>query len=341
MDKINFFKSLQKYNEGKATKEEQEFLESYYNLFENEENILNSFSVEEKEEYKNKIRNLISDKISGDYSPQHKIKFIGGRFSRLAAAAILLFILFSSALYIIINNRQHPKLEMVAELPKKNRVVFLPDGSKVILNAVSKLNYPSSFDDMDRREVTLEGEAYFDIRHDANKPFIVHSGKVETIVLGTAFNIQAIDGQESITVTVTRGKVKVIDQEKKQVLGVITPNQQIIYYLKDVNSVLNSVDSEKYLNWMNADLFCDNLTIAEVIELLEERYKVKIAIDDQSIQSQRFTTTFSKKERLENILKTICLFNNLDYTYDSIKSSFILTNKKQISSPPNSVDDKN
>ena len=336
MDKKILLKILHKYQQGKATKEEQDYLESYYNLFDSQEDALSSLSENERQEYKEEIRESIFSKITSDSTPVYKVKFIERKFARLAAATILLMIIGAATFYLINGSQAFNKVETIAEINKENRVIFLPDGSKVILSAGSKLNYPSSFDGLDKREVTLLGEGYFDVRHDVSKTFVVHSGKLETVVLGTAFNIKAITGQDNITVTVRRGKVKVIIPEQNEILGIITPNQQIVYNLKKVKSVQNSVTDDNYLTWMNADLLCDNLTLTEAVELLKDQYKVKIEIKDQSILSQRFTTTFSKKEKVENIIESICLFNDLKFKYDSTKSTFIITNKNDLSHPQKS-----
>ena len=335
MDKKSFIKILHKYQQGKATKEEQDFLESYYNLYGSEENELEHLSEMEREEYRLEIMDSVLRNLSTDQVHRSKVRFIDSKFVRLAAATVIFMIISASALYFINKTQAFHKIETVAEMPKENRVIYLPDGSKVILSADSKLDYPSTFDGLEKREVTLTGEGYFDISHDASKPFIVHSGKIETVVLGTAFNIKAIEGQENITVTVRRGKVKVIDVEENEILGIITPNQQIVYNGRKIKSIMNSVDTENYLTWMNADLFCDNLTLSSVVELLEDRYKVKIEMDGESIQSRRFTTTFSKRDKIENILETICLFNDLEYEYDPNRSGFIITNKEMNSSPQN------
>lgn len=327
MDKNNFLKIFHKYQEGKATQEEIDFLENYYDLFDSHTDLLDSLSDIERQEIKMDIRTSVLEKIKTQELTAPRVRYVKSKFLRLAAASLLFMIMGATVLYFLQKPEAHTEVKMVAETIKENIVIYLPDGSQVILSAGSKLDYPASFDGLKMREVTLTGEAYFDIIHDASKPFKVHSGKLETIVLGTAFNIKAIDGQDNITVTVRRGKVKVMDEEKKLELAVITPNQQIVYNVQKVNSVLNSVDTEKYLTWMQEDLFCDNLTLFSAMELLEDRYNVKIEMADSSIGSNRFTTTFSKKEKIEDILETICLFNDLNYTYDSQKNSFIITKK--------------
>src|SRR5665647_2877096 len=175
---------------------------------------------------------------------------------------------------------------------------------------------------MEKREVFLYGQAFFDIKHNASRPFIVHTGKEETIVLGTAFNIKAFPGEKDITVTVKRGKVKVSDQNK--ILGIITPSQQITYNKEKVSSTLKIVNTDSYLDWKDQDLFIDNLTLSEAAKLLEERYKVKIIISDSSIREQRFTATITKGESFEREIKSICVFNGINYTYNKEKSMVII-----------------
>jgi transmembrane sensor len=327
MDKHYFIKLLHKYQQEDLTDEEQQFLISYYDLFQNEPDIMEVLSAEQKEEFKNSIENAIWDHVLKDRQVNTKTRFINSRYIKMTAAAVIFLIFFASLFYLFDGTSKNQEPATIAAMQNENRVIFLPDGSKVILSAGSKLNYPSSFDGLKSREVFLTGQAYFDIKHNTSMPFIVHTGKLKTVVLGTAFNIKAIVGEENITVTVTRGKVKVVDQDKNETLGIITLNQQITYSKKKTNSVMKAVNSESVLGWKKQDLLCDNLTIAEAAELLEEQYKVKIIINDQSIRSQRFTTTFSKNEGFEHVLKSICVFNGLVYEYDKKDSTVMISNK--------------
>ena len=325
MDKNYFIKLLHKYLDGNLTNEEQRFLISYYNLFHNEPDVMEVLNIEEKEELKNDIKSAIWNHISEEEQAVSKIKFINKRFVKLAAAAVV-FIMFLASVFILFNRpSENPQPEPLAVHKKENRVIFLPDGSTVILSAGSKLNYPSSFDGLEKREVFLDGQAFFDIKHNASRPFIVYTGKLKTEVLGTAFDIKAIPGEADITVTVTRGKVKIMDQDK--VLGVITPNQQITYSKEKVSAVTKTINIDSLLNWKEQDLRCDNLTVAEAAELLEGRYHVKIIISDQSITSQRFTTIFSKSDSFEQVLKSICVFNGLSYEYNKQNSVVTISHK--------------
>ena len=341
MDKQYFINLLQKYQQGRLTKEEHQFLESYYELFQNEPDILNTLNNEEKKEFENEIKGNIWNNISKEEQPSAKIRIINKRIIKAAAAAIFIGIISSLFFFYNLSLKKQgiaslavqqfngkSKKQANATLvihQKENRVIFLPDGSTVILSSGSKLNYPSSFDGMKKREVFLEGQAFFDIKHNPSRPFIVHTGKVETTVLGTAFNIKAIPGEKDITVTVKRGKVKVSDEHK--VLGIITPKQQITYNKEKVSSTLKMIDNESYLDWKDQDLFIDNLTLSEAAKILEDQYKVKIIISDSSIREQRFTATFPKGGSFEQALKSICVFNGLNYTYNKEKYMVIINNK--------------
>ena len=323
MNKYYFIKLLNKYFKGQSTKEEQLFVEKYYNLFHNEPDVLDTLSSDEKEILKNNLKDKIWSNIS-KVQPSKKLRSINSRYIRLAAAAVFATVLISSS-YFLINKsstKKHPlatRKNAIIE-HKENRVLLLPDGSTVILSQGSKLNYPSTFDGRETREVYLEGQGFFDIRHNKSRPFIVHTANLQTIVLGTAFNIKALPGEDNITVTVKRGRVSVTDQNKT--LGIITPNQQITYAKSKVKSLMQAVKNESYLSWKQEDLSIDNLTISEAAKLMEDRFDVKIIVSNPEIESLRFTTTFSKNGTLEQALNSICLFNGLSYTYD--KEKFIV-----------------
>lgn len=320
---------LNKYGKGNSTKEEGQFLLSYYELFDSEPDGLALLSMEKREELKNHINNNIWENISFHEEEQQGNAIRSKRKSwirGITAAAAAVFIIISTGMYFL--NQSPSKARSLitrSDQIKEHRLIHLPDGSTVIIGAGSKLNYPSSFDGLSKREVYLEGQAYFDVKHNSVKPFIIHTGKIQTTVLGTAFNIKAWPDETEITVTVIRGKVKVQDENKT--LGIITPNQQISYNKKKADVVRKVVNADEYLAWKEQDLFLDNVTVAEALELLEDRYNVSISISDEQIQTNRFTTTFQKGASLEHVLKSICEFNGTDYEYDKQKASVIINTK--------------
>lgn len=354
MDKHYFLELLHKYLKDEATNEEHQFLLSYYNLFQSEPDVLALLSQEKKEELKSQMHTSIWQNISRGVQPDEtsmshrsktdmnrareaslplknklsneNVKPIKRWLVRMIAAAILLAICTIGIFFLRNESAKNQTVAAHINQQKINRLVRLPDGSTVIISAGSKLNYPSSFDGLARREVYLEGQAFFDIKHNTSKPFIVHTGQLETTVLGTAFNIKAFPGDIDITVTVSRGKVKVSDQNKT--LGIILPNQQITCNQQKANSTLKTVDTDTYLDWKAQDLLFDDVTVAEAAELLEERFDVNITFSDQLIKSNRFTTTFLKGESLEQVLTSICEFNGVVYQYDKERAIISISHSK-------------
>jgi ferric-dicitrate binding protein FerR (iron transport regulator) len=203
----------------------------------------------------------------------------------------------------------------------EHQFLKLPDGSTVVLNAGSHLEYPASFDGMQHREVLLRGEGYFDIQHDASKPFIVRTGNLTTTVLGTAFNIKAYDYEKNITVTVTRGKVQVSDEGRN--LGVITPNQEITFDKSARQSQQRSVDSNEAIAWKSHDIFFDDITLQEAATELEARFHVSIRFENENTGHCRFTATFLNGEDLDQILQIICEFNRANYVRDAAGNMLI------------------
>lgn len=314
MDKQYFLKLLHKYFGDDLTKEERDFLETYYNLFQNEPDILDSLDTDKKSQFKNEIRGQVWGKIISSESLERSRRFRQNRNIWIAAAAVIGLILVVRIFFTYDHSPVKKIPENVAVKYQENRIIFLADGSKVVLSDGSRLSYPSSFDGKKKREVYLQGQAFFDIQHNAQKPFIVHTGNLQTIVLGTAFNIKAMANDKEVTVSVVRGKVKVTNRDR--VLGVITPNQEIKYDKQKDNSEIKPIHDDHYLDWKSSDLLLDNVTFAEAVKVLKEKYKVTIAIRDPSASSQRFTVTFPENGSLDQALKSICEFNGYTYQYD-------------------------
>lgn len=192
----------------------------------------------------------------------------------------------------------------------EHRKIKLPDGSTVILNNGSTLEFPEQFSGVSR-EVVLKGEGFFDIKHDAEKLFIVHTGKISTTVLGTAFNIKAYDKENDVVVTVTRGKVMVKNAQKT--LGIIVPNQQIVFNKVHMKSSLVPVTAKETVEWQEKDLFFDDVTMEEAVLQLAKRFNVTIRFASEASKSCRFTATFLKGESLDEILQVITSFNHIAY----------------------------
>ncbi len=328
MNRSYILELYHKYLSGRASKEEIDLLLRHYELFDSEPDGLELLSNLEKVVIRDEIEAEISQRISaseksGVLLNNKRTLWITGL---TVAASILIFFALSFFQDTIKQTAAEPVVSKLTR-EKENRLIRLPDGSTVIISPGSKLNYPSSFDGLSKREVYLDGQAYFDIKHNSLKPFVIYTGKLKTTVLGTAFNINAWADSDDITVTVARGKVKVEDINNNT-LGVLTPNRQIKYDKVNTKSIEKAVQSTEYLKWKEEeDLLLSDVSVAEAAELLEDRYKVKIAISDNQIKSKRFTTIVRKGEELDRILHSISEFNNASYNYDKDKNSVVIDAK--------------
>lgn len=332
MQKEEFEKLFDRYLQGELSNQElEQFMqivkadqydafiknEIYTSLKENEvtdfmdekqgEIILNNILSQSKN--KSKLINLSSQR--GKRKKTLRILF--------AAASILLFAVIGSTFLFKANPVVPQQIEQQA-VPEESaliafsgkQLIHLPDGSTVLLNDNSSLEYnKNSFDDK-TREVTLTGEAYFDIHHNEKKAFIVHTGKVQTKVLGTAFNINARNSSANIEVTVTRGKVQVGDTQK--VYGVITPNQQIKVDKNTLSFEQNNVSAAVVTEWKSNYLILDDINMEEAAGLIAQKYKVKILLNE-NIKNCRITASFLNDEDLDHILKVVCSVIEVNYHY--------------------------
>ncbi|PXY42381.1 hypothetical protein DMB65_03895 [Flavobacterium cheongpyeongense] len=198
------------------------------------------------------------------------------------------------------------------------QLIHLPDGSTVLLNDKSSLKYDQSSFNNKTREVTLTGEAFFDIKRNETKPFIVHTGKVQTKVLGTAFNINARNSSKNIEVTVTRGKVQVGDTEK--IYGVITPNQQIKVNKSTLDFEQNNVSAAVVTEWKSNYLILDDINMEEAVALISQKYKVQIVLANEKIKNCRITASFLNEEDLNHVLKVISSVTETEYRYNKTGS---------------------
>lgn len=235
----------------------------------------------------------------------------------VAAAALLIITLTIWGLVSMTTNPGSPiaktEKKVLEPAPQTNgkRYIRLQDGSTALLNEGSKLDYPPDFAN-DKREVSLTGEAYFDIRPDAKRPFIVHTGKINTTVLGTAFNIKAYPEQKQVTVTVTRGKVKVGDNKKT--FGVIVPNESIAVNTEINSFRLERVNADEALGWKKQYLVLDDISLEEAAVLIGNRYHVNISFSKEALENCRISATFLNNENLEQVLTVVTGVVDADYT---------------------------
>lgn len=302
---------MRKFLDGTANESEKQQLNDWYRA-QNERDVI--WETEWPDEEK-RIAKRMRQKLQGHMhagKPQSAM-FNSGMISR--AAAIFIGVSVMAGAYFHFKGRKSNllpnKVVIASTSAQENRYVLLPDSSTVLLHPGAKINY--HFDGK-TRQLTLTGEAYFDIKHKADQPFIIHTGQLITTVLGTAFNIKAYPGQKVI-VAVTRGKVSVIDETKKM-LAILTPNQSVEYSGETKTASQHTIKSEEVITWVKADVQFDDVPFKELAEKLEHRYDVSIRFKNPDLEKQLITGHFDGTEPLDRVLKIISETTATAYTID-------------------------
>jgi len=200
--------------------------------------------------------------------------------------------------------------------PEGTRTKFnLPDGSVGCLNGGSTVRFPSVFKGKSR-EVSLKGEAYFDVRSNPQKPFIVSGQNINVIAYGTSFNVEAYPEDKTNKVTLVKGKVEV--QEKKddnvRSLGTLLPGEMCVFDEKNLSAQVIHVDADKIVSWKDGKLVFINEPFDEVVKKLNRRYGVNITIKDQKLRDYTYLATFLEDETLDEVLKLLALSAPIEIT---------------------------
>jgi ferric-dicitrate binding protein FerR (iron transport regulator) len=170
-------------------------------------------------------------------------------------------------------------------------VVSLPDGSQVVLNANTLLEYNKKWSTRKSREVWLEGEAYFSVTKQKNRAcarFVVHTPDLDVVVLGTQFNVS--NRKNKTRVVLNEGKVKVnTNAEEKSASLVMKPGELIEFSRQKEALVKKTVDPEMYSSWKNNKLIFDNTSMQEIAEMIESTYGLQVKFQDRKIASRTLT----------------------------------------------------
>ena len=185
----------------------------------------------------------------------------------------------------------------------ETKEISLPDGSQVTLNANSKLIYQRSFNKSDR-QVSLKGEAFFNVKKDALKPFVVKAGNTEVKVLGTSFNVREFGNTKKVEVTVSEGTVSVYEMGNEQKKVIITKGEKAIYNnnLKVVSKQVN--EDRNYKAWITRYIVFENDSLSVITKTLGNVYHVEFIIQDPNLNQCTVTTKFDNKN-LQTILKVL------------------------------------
>ena len=233
----------------------------------------------------------------------------------LMRVAVIAFILMGGKyLFDIISPIEEPVQYQTLYIPAGQRAeLTLPDNTKVWLNAHSRLVYPVSFQ-KEKREVVLEGEAYFDVTRDESSPFIVKTKKMNIRVLGTEFNVSAYSETPELKIALLKGCVELQPTDFSRTYQML-PGEQIWY--KEGRYVASRIKDMDYFRWKEGLLCFNNQTIKEIMEKLRLYYDIQIEVDNQPFLHERYSGKFRVKDGVEQVLKVLQLEHKFTYTKDN------------------------
>ena len=212
-------------------------------------------------------------------------------------------------------------LPIIAAESGERAKVQLPDGTKVNINSASQISYPHDFNG-ERRIVELDGEAYFEVTPDKERPFVVKAAGLEITVLGTAFDVCAYKDDSEVSVVLLTGKVDVASESDRYVMQ---PDEKLVYDRNTGTMQVGKVYSKEYVEWTDGNLRFENESLENIVKVLSRVYNVKIVFDSAFPEGQYFFTGSIGSGGITNALDILSMTSSLHY---EVRDSVIMLHKK-------------
>jgi len=329
MTKQQFHQLMQTYLNGTSSPEEDYFLFQWYDSFQKSSAEREDLSKEEEGALFMKIQSKINSATQESHfvQPQRVNRLLQ---TNIAASVVLIISLLAGIYFYSRRTSDATKvLNIITSNTQKHRTT-LPDGTLVWLNVNSKLSYSTSF--IKHREVWLKGEAYFEVKHDAKRSFIVHTADLSVKDLGTIFNLKAYPGKKTET-SLIRGSVEVAINQQHQKKIILKPYQKLVLdhhsaapsaikvHLEDITPQLKD-DEIAEMGWIHPVFSFSNERFENILSALENHFGLKIMIQNPAIRDYRFTGTF-RDAGLTTILNALQFSNEFRYRKEGEKTIII------------------
>ena len=232
------------------------------------------------------------------------------------AAVFILAIAVSSLFFYLKQNGPRPDLNVesyttaIAENGQISKLI-LPDSSVVWLNSGTQIKYPTDFA-IKKRDVFLDGQAFFQIKRNTQMPFKVFCRDVEVRVLGTCFNINAYPEEQEIKVVLESGKVELLKSSDNQFKYTLEPGQKLTYNHVSDDVIIREVELDRYVKWKEGVLIFRKDPMPEVVPVLQRKYNIDLEMDVPDLDNYLFTATITD-ESLNEIVKSIAFTCRADF----------------------------
>ncbi|MBD8489146.1 FecR family protein [Echinicola sp. CAU 1574] len=212
------------------------------------------------------------------------------------------------------NDGGNPSFNTLKVPYAKRFEVILPDGSEVTLNAGSSLTYPTSFDHMETRSVTLSGEAFFKVKKDADQPFIVKADLMNIRVLGTEFNVSSYPEDPLVQTALVEGKVSIYNNDSSydERATVLLPGE-LANWDKSGNEIqVKKTELDMYTAWLSGKIIFRNISFPNIIKKLERHYDVEIVNSQGTFETEYYSASFDV-ETIDEVMETFKRAYGLQY----------------------------
>lgn len=231
--------------------------------------------------------------------------------AKVAAIFILAFTIVYS--FLINEDNDSAKMQTIFVPPGQRAELTLTDGTKVWLNAKTTFTFPDKFTANNRR-VTLDGEGYFDVTKNPEKPFIVNTERYDIKVMGTEFNVTAYSGSSVFETSLLKGAVEVFSPAKDTKVS-LEPHMRTY----EENGILkkDTIEHENYFLWKEGLICFYDEPVDKMIKKLQLYYDVKIDVQNKTLLNNRYSGKFRTKDSVEHVLKVLQLNNKFSYEKDN------------------------
>ena len=298
---------LQKYLTNSCTDSERRFVDEWYRSLQLESE--EKFTSGDEERLLGRIKNQMAE------TEQHRDKplRINNNWWVYAVGIAAILILSLGFLYYNPLSEKSETADQISSsatvkkinTEKKPVRYLLPDQTVVWLQPGASIEHATSFDGKPKREITFEGEAFFNVSKDKNHPFIIHSGKLNTEVVGTSFNVRANRNDITYQISVVTGSVAVSsDNPDEKVL--LKPSQQAVFVTTTNNLTMKTLESKStdIENWQPVSLNFDNVPLQEITDRLQKTFRVSIMIKNPNLRQCILKVGFDQ-QNLPEILEMI------------------------------------
>jgi len=258
-----------------------------------------------------KVISRISKTGKNDIKDPGKIILLRRTLMKIAAVSLIVLSIGAAAVYIVKTDDLSRKIIASTSNDERNLKVTLPDGSYVFLNRNTSLSYRSNFG-RSNRNVSLEGEAFFEITPDESNPFTIDAGKAMIEVLGTSFNVITSNDDSEVEVFVETGHVMLYDESTDQNI-ILDPG--FVGTLSQKSSEKKWNDNPNYMAWNKGLLKYEGQTLDVVFHDLKRIYNMEIIADDKEILNLPWAITIDNQSQ-DTIIRLICASFILSYTKD-------------------------